>query len=634
MVERRDVARLLAGTFLLAGTAGASQAETRALSLYNTHTQERATVVFKRDGSYDSQGLQELNRLLRDWRRNEVTRMDPMLFDLVWDVYRRVGSHQPIHIVSGYRSPATNNALRTRSRGVAKFSQHMMGKAMDFYLPDVPLSKLRETGMKLQMGGVGFYPTSGSPFVHMDTGSVRAWPRMTHDQLVRLFPDGKTAHLPSDGAPLPGYQTALAEVEARKARGGGPVESSSSGGGLLAALFGGGSSSSSSSYTATPGDDEEESAPVRAPAPRKAQELRQGPLPPGANPRLIARAGEMPPGVSGGPSAPQDAGRSRAPAQIALAEEVPLPPRPPVPTATASGSLVAMPVTPPSAGPTRPAAVASAEPMPSRYGPAAATSGGLPPGWIQGPSGRPAGQDERAREAEARPAVVAFSPGLKPIAAPMPQDRPGARPMEMLALAQLAAAPATTGTPIAVALPKPRPTGAMRVAEAMIAPADAHAALSAFTGETDRTVALGYASAAPIAAPEEPIRTAALSPAPSPTRAAATEARSVPESRFSPSAAQARGKADRIGATGHPVAHSAPKTDRADADRIFDPSNEAAGEAFAALKHPDQNALDPLLIKPRMSLAAGFATASLDEGFGAHTFSGPAVISLPVILTQ
>jgi uncharacterized protein YcbK (DUF882 family) len=218
MGKRRKVARLLAGTCLLAGSAGAAQADVRSLSLINTHTQERASIVFKRDGVYDQRGLQELNHMLRDWRRNEVTRMDPTLFDLVWDVYRDTGSHQPIHIVSGYRSPTTNNALRSRSRGVAKFSQHMLGKAMDFYLPDVNLSTLREIGIKKQMGGVGFYPTSGSPFVHMDTGSVRAWPRMTREQLVRLFPDGKTAHLPADGTPLPGYQTALAEAERSEER--------------------------------------------------------------------------------------------------------------------------------------------------------------------------------------------------------------------------------------------------------------------------------------------------------------------------------------------------------------------------------------------------------------------------------
>lgn len=615
MVERRNVARLLAGTFLLVGMAGASQAETRALSLYNTHTQERATVVFKRDGSYDPQGLQELNRLLRDWRRNEVTRMDPMLFDLVWDVYRRVDSHQPIHIVSGYRSPATNNALRNRSRGVARLSQHMLGKAMDFYLPDVPLATLRATGMKLQMGGVGFYPTSGSPFVHMDTGSVRAWPRMTRDQLVRLFPDGKTAHLPADGDPLPGYQTALAEVEARKAKGGGPVESTSSGGGgLLAALFGGGSSTPAApSRAPTPGDDEEEGA--SAPAPRRTQELRQGPLPPGASPRLLARQGDVPPGVAIGPSAPQDTARAK-PIQVAAAP-VPVPLPPTAPTATSRGSLVAMPITPPSAGPTRPALVASAEATPSRYGP---SSGGLPPGWVQGPSGRPAGEAEQPRMV-----VATFSPGLKPIDAPVPQVRPGAQPMEMLALAQVAET--TTGTPIAVALPKPRPTGAMRVAEATLPPLDAHAALSAFTGETEGQVALGYASATPVA--EEPIRTAALAPIPAPAVTPTLTPRAAPESRFSPAAG--RSKADRVGAV---PPHPATKTDRADADRLFDTRSQAAGESFAALKHPDQNDLDPLLIKPRMSLAAGFTTAAADTDLDAHGFSGPAVVSLPVILTR
>jgi hypothetical protein len=117
--------------------------------------------------------------------------------------------------VCGYRSPATNAMLRHRSAGVARFSQHMLGRAMDFYIPGVDLEHLREIGLRLARGGVGFYPTSGSPFVHMDTGSVRMWPRMTHEQLVRVFPDGKTVQIPSDGKPLPGYALALAEIQQR-----------------------------------------------------------------------------------------------------------------------------------------------------------------------------------------------------------------------------------------------------------------------------------------------------------------------------------------------------------------------------------------------------------------------------------
>ena len=83
---------------------------------------------------------------------------------------------------------------------------------MDFYIPGVSLEQVRIAGLRLQRGGVGFYPTSGSPFVHVDTGSVRHWPRMTHDQLVRVFPDGKTVHIPTDGRPLTHYAQALAEV--------------------------------------------------------------------------------------------------------------------------------------------------------------------------------------------------------------------------------------------------------------------------------------------------------------------------------------------------------------------------------------------------------------------------------------
>jgi hypothetical protein len=98
---------------------------------------------------------------------------------------------------------------------VARFSQHMLGHAMDFYIPDVPLEQIRFAGLRLQRGGVGFYPTSGSPFVHLDTGSIRHWPRMTHDQLARVFPDGRTVHVPSDGSPLKGYELARADIEKR-----------------------------------------------------------------------------------------------------------------------------------------------------------------------------------------------------------------------------------------------------------------------------------------------------------------------------------------------------------------------------------------------------------------------------------
>ena len=209
------IAAIAAST--MAVTTTASSAEVRSLKLFFTHTGERATITFKRDGKYDPKGLSQINRFLRDWRRNEPARMDPRLLDLVWEVYQRAGAKDYINIVSAYRSPATNNMLRGRSRstGVAKNSQHMLGKAMDFYIPGVKLARLREIAMQMQVGGVGYYPTSGSPFVHLDVGNVRAWPRMSRQELARIFPKGQTLHLPANGGALPGYDQAMADYKKR-----------------------------------------------------------------------------------------------------------------------------------------------------------------------------------------------------------------------------------------------------------------------------------------------------------------------------------------------------------------------------------------------------------------------------------
>ncbi len=226
----RAGARLgMAGLFMLGANDAlqnaSAEGDTRTLSFHHLHTGEDITVTFKRNGRYDDAALKKLDWFMRDWRKEKETHMDPHLFDLLWEAYRDVGATQPIDVVCGYRSPETNSMLRARSSssGVAQNSQHINGQAMDFFIPGVPLEKIREVGLRLQRGGVGFYPTSGSPFVHMDTGTVRHWPRMTHDQLAKVFPDGRTVHIPSDGQPLRGYALALADVERR---GGQPSEMS------------------------------------------------------------------------------------------------------------------------------------------------------------------------------------------------------------------------------------------------------------------------------------------------------------------------------------------------------------------------------------------------------------------------
>ncbi len=174
----------------------------RTLWLYHTHTHETAKFTFKHNGQYDQAVLAQMNTFLADWRTHEPTHMSPQLFDLLWEVYQDVGGTQPYNIVSAYRTPQTNAYLRSRSSAVAEHSQHMLGHAMDVFIPGVSLSTLRAAAMRHQVGGVGYYPTSGSPFVHMDVGGVRAWPRMTRAQLEKVFPDGRTLHLPVDGVPL------------------------------------------------------------------------------------------------------------------------------------------------------------------------------------------------------------------------------------------------------------------------------------------------------------------------------------------------------------------------------------------------------------------------------------------------
>src|SRR5215472_351968 len=235
-----------------------AQNETRTLSFHHTHSGEDLTVTFKRDGRYDEDALKQLNHFLRDWRTQDEIVMDRHLFDILWEVYRDVDGKQPIQIISSYRSPATNAMLRHRSAhsGVARFSQHMLGHAMDFYIPGVQLADIRAAGLRLQRGGVGFYPTSGSPFVHLDTGNIRHWPRMTHDQLVKVFPNGRTVHIPSDGIPLKGYELAKADIEKRGNGDGAATIGKPS---LLAALFKGGKSAS--------GDDDDEAVPDEKPTP-------------------------------------------------------------------------------------------------------------------------------------------------------------------------------------------------------------------------------------------------------------------------------------------------------------------------------------------------------------------------------
>jgi uncharacterized protein YcbK (DUF882 family) len=172
------------------------------LSLYNIHTKETVSAVYKKNGKYVAEEMKKLNWVLRDWRKDESTTMDPELIDLLWEIHNELGSKQPIHIISGYRSRATNNMLRRTVGGQASESRHILGKAADVHFPDIPIRLLRYSALIREKGGVGYYPTSNIPFVHVDVDRPRAWPRLPRAELALLFPSGRTQHLPQDGRPI------------------------------------------------------------------------------------------------------------------------------------------------------------------------------------------------------------------------------------------------------------------------------------------------------------------------------------------------------------------------------------------------------------------------------------------------
>ena len=232
--SRAATAAILVATGLAPNSTESAVAngDTRTVIFSSQHTNEQGSFTYMVNGVYDQSVLDKLNWFMRDWRLNEPTKMDPHLFDIIWEVYRESGSKEPIDVLSGYRSPQTNAMLRRRSRQVAEHSLHMEGRAIDAHFVDVGPARIRDIAMRMQEGGVGFYPT-GETWVHIDSGAVRYWPRMSRAALTRLFPDGKTVFIPSDGQPMPGYELAKAEIEAR----GGEIQTAS-GGGLFAWLFG------------------------------------------------------------------------------------------------------------------------------------------------------------------------------------------------------------------------------------------------------------------------------------------------------------------------------------------------------------------------------------------------------------
>lgn len=180
--RRRFLAQGLAGASLLmlapgfmrsAAAAEFLVAPARKIALLNLHTGEECALTYWEKGSYVPEALTTINRLLRDHRNNAEHPMDVALLDLLTALHGKLETQAPYEVISGYRSPESNNAMHARSNGVARHSMHMEGKAMDIRVPGRALTAVHSTALAMGLGGVGYYPTSN--FVHVDTGRVRQW---------------------------------------------------------------------------------------------------------------------------------------------------------------------------------------------------------------------------------------------------------------------------------------------------------------------------------------------------------------------------------------------------------------------------------------------------------------------------
>jgi uncharacterized protein YcbK (DUF882 family) len=170
---RAGAATVAAPFLVLSRRTDAATTAERTIAFRHTHTGESLSIVFARGDRFLDDALARVNWFLRDFRNGEVQAIDPRLLDQLHAVARLTGSRAPFDVISGYRSPATNEALHRNGRGVASRSLHLEGRAIDVRLADVALPDLRDAALSLKAGGVGFY--AESRFVHLDTGRVRRW---------------------------------------------------------------------------------------------------------------------------------------------------------------------------------------------------------------------------------------------------------------------------------------------------------------------------------------------------------------------------------------------------------------------------------------------------------------------------
>jgi len=178
--KRRFMRHLTCGALLVMGApniahAGRGRFPThKVLEFQNTHTGDSLKLTYFEKGRYIKSALREINFILRDYRTGDVYPIDTELLDQLHDLRFTLGvPNRPFQIISGYRSPSTNNKLHNEASGVANNSLHMQGRAIDIRIEGLDTRHVRNAALAMRRGGVGYYHESD--FVHLDTGKFRSW---------------------------------------------------------------------------------------------------------------------------------------------------------------------------------------------------------------------------------------------------------------------------------------------------------------------------------------------------------------------------------------------------------------------------------------------------------------------------
>jgi uncharacterized protein YcbK (DUF882 family) len=172
-LSRRVVVAGIAGAGLSRPGFATNEPAARRIALLNLHTNEHLDLEYFRDGGYVADALAKIEHVLRDFRNGEAHAIDPALMDYLVEVAARSGREARFSVISGYRSPETNEKLHERSAGVSQHSLHMQGRAIDVRMAGIDCADLASRAENLKRGGVGYYRASN--FVHLDTGAFRTW---------------------------------------------------------------------------------------------------------------------------------------------------------------------------------------------------------------------------------------------------------------------------------------------------------------------------------------------------------------------------------------------------------------------------------------------------------------------------